>query len=93
MLTIVRKLERYEYIPAAEFLQMVNEEMELVDDRFANCSLRTLQRDLKTIEELFGITVSCDSRLGYHIQERDKNSEYNVSLFNGLDVMSFVGSV
>lgn len=92
MLTIVRKLERYEYIPAGEFLQMVNEEMELVDGRFANCSLRTLQRDFKTIEELFGISVSCDSQLGYHIQERDRNSEYNISLFNGLDVMSFVGS-
>ena len=92
MLTIVRKLERYGYVPADEFVRMVNDEMALVDDRYADCSLRTLQRDFRTIDELFGITVSCDPQLGYYIAERDENSDFYGSLIGGLDVLSFIGA-
>ena len=92
MLTIVRKLERHGHVPVEEFVRMVNDEMALVDERYADCSLRTLQRDFRTIEELFGITVSCYPQLGYYIAERDENSDFYGSLIGGLDVMSFIGA-
>ena len=92
MLTIVRKLERHGHVPVEEFVRMVNDEMALVDERYADCSLRTLQRDFRTIEELFGITISCDPQLGYYIAERDENSDFYGSLIGGLDVMSFIGA-
>lgn len=49
MLTIVKKLERHGYVPVSDFVRIVNDEMALVDVRYADCSPRTLQRDFKTL--------------------------------------------
>jgi len=92
MATIIRKLENREYIPADEFVDEINETMGLIDDRYRDCTRRTLQRDFRTIEELFGITISCDLRHGYHISERDENSDNYESLLSHLDILSFIDS-
>lgn len=42
MATIIRKLENREYIPADEFVDEINETMGLIDDRYRDCTRRTL---------------------------------------------------
>lgn len=49
------------------------------------CSLRTLQRDFKTIDQLFGITIKHCAGRGYHIAERDHDANadsYEALLIN-----------
>ena len=60
------------YVPSDELLAYVEQNMRL---RYGDSglSLRTIQRDLKTIEELFGITVKYKKAFGYYIHEREKS--------------------
>lgn len=49
------------------------------------CSLRTLQRDFKTIDQLFGITIKHCAGRGYYIAERDHEANadsYEALLIN-----------
>lgn len=49
------------------------------------CSLRTLQRDFKTIDQLFGITIKHCAGRGYYIAERDHDANadsYEALLIN-----------
>jgi len=73
LLLIVYKLDwQNSYVPSDELLTYVENNMRL---RYGDSglSLRTIQRDIKTIEELFGITIKHKKEYGYYIHEREKS--------------------
>ena len=66
-----------------ELVEYVSREMELFDDKHSDVSLRTLQRDISTIAELFHIEIACHPSRGYTIVERgDSADEYETLLLN-----------
>ena len=71
LLLIVDKLDwQNRYAPSEELLAYVEKHMRY---RYGTSgySLRTMQRDVKSIEELFGITVKHKKKEGYYIEGRD----------------------
>jgi predicted DNA-binding transcriptional regulator YafY len=71
LLLIIYKLDwQNSYVPSEELLGYVENNMRI---RYgvSGFSLRTLQRDIKTIEELFGILVKHKKEYGYYILERE----------------------
>ena len=71
MLVIVNKLKgKQTYVSTEELEQYVARCME--NRGYAAKHLRTLQRDLENINELFGITITHDKLHGYHIEEQDE---------------------
>ena len=66
-----------------ELVEYVSREMELFDDSHSDVSLRTLQRDINTIAELFHIEIACNPSCGYMIVERGNSAdEYETLLLN-----------
>ena len=60
------------------------------------CSLRTLQRDFKTIDQLFGITIKHCAGRGYYIAERDHEANadsYEALLINFEMLSSIVAAI
>ncbi len=49
----------------------------------SGCTLRTLQRDFQTIEELFGLTIRHDKLRGYYLAEQVRSgADYGELLLN-----------
>ena len=95
MLVIINKLkERQRYVPREELEEYVRLRMEERDA--TPVDIRTIQRDFKDIEDLFGICIRFDKkRNGYYINEEDSliNEQYerlllNFDLLNALDKTS-----
>lgn len=84
MLVILNKLKGCQrYVPREELEEYVSRRMEERDG--TPVDLRTLQRDFKEIEELFGIHIRFSKKQnGYHIDEEDglKSEQYNRLLLN-----------
>lgn len=57
MAVIIAKLSDGRRLKPSDLLDSVRRSMSVVDDRDEDVSLRTLQRDIATIDELFHITV------------------------------------
>ena len=66
--------------------------MSVVDDRDEDVSLRTLQRDIATIDELFHITIKCDASGYYHVAERDGISDEYESMLLNFELLSSIDS-
>jgi hypothetical protein len=80
---IVSKLNSKHYVPAKELVDYVTRTIRARYSDTAGCTLRTLQRDFRTIEELFGVTIRHDKLRGYYIDERYGSAEdYEVLLLN-----------
>ena len=89
LLVIIRKLESLkQHVPTEELQEYVRRDME-ARGAASGYSLRTIQRDIAMIEELFGIVISHVPGLGYHIDCREMASpdRYEELLMN-LDVLS-----
>lgn len=95
MLVIINKLkERQRYVPREELEEYVRLRMEERDA--TPVDIRTIQRDFKDIEDLFGICIRFDKKWsGYYINEEDSliNEQYerlllNFDLLNALDKTS-----
>jgi predicted DNA-binding transcriptional regulator YafY len=89
LLVIIRKLEgQKQYVPTEELLEYVRRDMD-IRGVVSGYSLRTIQRDIAMIEELFGIVITHMPGLGYHIDNREMASfdRYEELLMN-LDVLS-----
>lgn len=88
LLVIIRKLESQKYVPTDELFEYVKRDMD-IRGSLAGFSLRTIQRDMMMIEELFGIIICNESGLGYHIDHREIASpdRYEELLMN-LDLLS-----
>ena len=88
---IVSKLNSKHYVPAEELVDYVSYTIRARYSDTAGCTLRTLQRDFRTIEELFGVTIRHDKLCGYYIDERYGSAEdyeallLNFELLNAID--------
>lgn len=73
MLVIINKLEgKRRYVPAEELKRYVADAMALRG--YSGVTQRTLQRDFKEIESLFGICIGFDEKAqGYYIKEEDES--------------------
>ena len=95
MLVIINQLKGpQQYVPRKELENYVTHRMEERDG--TPVDIRTLQRDFKDIEDLFGIRICFDKKQnGYYINEEDdlKKEQYerlllNFDLLNALDKTS-----
>lgn len=95
LLVIINKLKGpQQYVPRKELENYVTNRMEERDG--TPVDIRTLQRDFKDIEDLFGIRICFDKKQnGYYINEEDdlKKEQYerlllNFDLLNALDKTS-----
>ena len=92
MLVILNKLEgKRRYVPVEELKRYVADAMALRG--YSGVTQRTLQRDFKEIESLFGISIGFDEKAhGYYIKEEGKNAPerygqllQNFDLLNALE--------
>jgi predicted DNA-binding transcriptional regulator YafY len=97
LLLIVNKLsnKRATYVPTDELIDYVEKNMRIRYSDAAGSTLRTIQRDLLTIDSLFGISVKNKKGYGYFINERlsaspEKYEELllNFDLLSALDADS-----
>ena len=81
LLVIINKLEgKKRYVPVKELKRSVADAMALRG--YSGVTLRTLQRDFKEIDSLFGISIKFDeSAKGYCIQEEDEHAQDRYALF------------
>ena len=81
LLVIINKLEgKKRYVPVKELKRSVADAMALRG--YSGVTLRTLQRDFKEIDSLFGISIKFDeSAKGYYIQEEDEHAQDRYALF------------
>ena len=88
-MVIVRKLDgRQQYVSGEELQEYVRNDMEM-RGTVAGYSLRTIQRDIVMIEELFGIIIQHEHGLGYHIADREMaSSDRYEELLMNLDILS-----
>lgn len=78
LIIIVSKLSGYNrYVPAKELVDYVERTIRTRYSDTAGCTLRTLQQDFQTIEELFHIIIRHDKLKGYYIAERSGNTEHS----------------
>lgn len=85
LLLIVNKLDRQgKYVPSDELLEYVEGNMRLRYGNASGYSLRTIQRDIKNIEELFGIIIKHKKDYGYYIANHEQASadKYEELLLN-----------
>lgn len=81
---IIQKLRNH---PASfkEILDKLSKESDLHDKKL-EISLRTFQRDLKEIEELYHIEIRYNRSNGVYFINEDSDDEYNERLFEVIDV-------
>ena len=83
MVIIVSKLHGAGYVPAGELVDYVTRRMHSQYASSSGCTLRTLQRDFQTIEELFGLTIRHDKLRGYYLAEQVRSgADYGELLLN-----------
>ena len=85
---IINKLNARKYIPTAELVDGVNVAMRLRGCK--DCSLRTVQRDINAIAELFGIEIGNDKSRGYYIAERHENADRYEDLLLNFELLSSI---
>ena len=89
LLVIIRKLDGQQlYISGEDLQEYIRNDMEIRGSA-SGYSMRTIQRDIAMIEELFGIIIQHKQGLGYYIADREMASldRYEELLMN-LDILS-----
>lgn len=93
MAIILGKLSGGKMMSQDELLDSVRRSMALFDDRDEDFSLRTLQRDIRTIDDLFHITITYDRSLrAYKVVSRDSISDEYESLLLNFELLSSIES-
>jgi predicted DNA-binding transcriptional regulator YafY len=94
LLLIVNKLDGGKYVRSSELLAYVEQNMRIRNGT-ASYSSRTIQRDIKYIDDLFGIVIKHRKDAGYYITEREQASPekyeellYNFDILAALDAES-----
>lgn len=92
LLLIIKRLDGYhKYISGKDLLHYVENEMQLRYGNTAGHSLRTIQRDIKSIDELFGIAIKFKKGYGYYIAEKDLlSAERYQNLLLNFDILSAI---
>ncbi len=91
-LLIINKLTMFKgsYVPSDQLLDYVNGELLARHKDEYGCSLRTLQRDFRFIDDLFGIEIKHDKSRGYYIAELGHSSEGYRELLLNFEVLSAI---
>lgn len=92
MAIILNRLRNGRSARPDELVRHVSREMALFDDSHAELSLRTLQRDINTIAELFHIEIAFEPTSGYRIVERGNRSDEYESLLLNFELLSSIDS-
>ena len=92
MSIILAKLKDGRRLSPEALLDSVRRSMSLFDDWYADFSFRTLQRDIRTVDELFHITIKCDRSGCYYIADRDSMSDEYESLLLNFELLSSIDS-
>lgn len=88
---IVCKLQGHnKCIPAAELVEYISRTMYERWSDTAGCTQRTLQRDFKDIEELFGITISHAKGKGYYIAQKGFTGEQYEQLMLNFELLASI---
>lgn len=90
LLLIISKLEGLEdFTSGDDLIEYVERNIKLRYGNLSGSSLRTLQRDIKSIEELFGIVIKHKKGYGYYIADKEIASveRYEELLLN-FDILS-----
>lgn len=83
MTLILNRLRDGRSASPKELAEYVASRAGILDDRMGTVSLRTIQRDIRTIGELFRIDIECNSSREYQIVSRsDKSDDYESLLMN-----------
>lgn len=93
-LLIVRKLTQHRggFVTADELIDHLEEQMLYRDVELYGCTVRTLQRDFKKIQEIFGITIKHRRACGYFISEEDSDNLYNYEqMLLDFDLLTAIG--
>lgn len=87
---IVNKLSGIkEYVGKEELLEAMSGDMA----ENGSCGLRTLQRDIRTIEEVFGMEIKYVKGEGYHIVDRDPvYTDRFKDMLSEFEILSSVGA-
>ena len=88
-LLIISKLKGFNrYISGDDLIKSVEENMKLRYGDIAGSSLRTIQRDIKSIEEIFGIIIKYKKGYGYYIAEKEFTPDRYEELLLNFDILS-----
>ncbi|MBQ8812178.1 MAG: WYL domain-containing protein [Bacteroidales bacterium] len=91
LVLIVNKLSRPGcFVQPEELVQYVENRMHNCHSEHAGVSLRTLQRDFRTIEEVFGIVVKHKKGHGYYISEYGPGGEGYEELLLNFEILSSI---
>lgn len=91
--TIVCKLQGVgKYVPAPELVQYISRTMYERWSDNAGCTQRTLQRDFKDIEDLFGIIISHEKGRGYYISQKGFTGEQYEQLLLNFELLASIDS-
>jgi len=88
MAIILNRLSGGRSAAPEELLDHISRSMALFDDSHQEISLRTLQRDIRTISELFHIEIVYSPSKGYHIAERGDSADDYESLLLNFELLS-----
>ena len=88
LLFIIKKLRSSQYATFKETNDYIQREFELLDGA-KNISIRTFQRDILSIRELFNIDIKCNSSNQYYIAE-DENAGFNNRMLEAFDVFNLL---
>ena len=92
MAIILNRLGGGRSIAPSELVDYVSRRMSVFDDSKSEVSLRTIQRDIRTIEELFHIVISCGPDRKYRITDRSGSAEEYESLLLNFELLSSIDS-
>ena len=92
MAIILNRLGGGRSIAPSELVDYVSRRMSVFDDSKSEVSLRTIQRDIRTIEELFHIVISCGPDRKYRITDRSGSAEEYESLLLNYELLSSIDS-
>lgn len=92
MAIILNRLGGGRSIAPSELVDYVSRRMSIFDDSKSEVSLRTIQRDIRTIEDLFHIVISCGPDRKYRITDRSGSAEEYESLLLNFELLSSIDS-
>ena len=90
MALILNRLRSGHSITPEALVEYVSDRARLLDERMGSVSLRTIQRDIKTIGELFHIDIECNSSGKYQIVSRGDMADDYESLLLNFELLSSI---
>ena len=90
MAVILNRLSGGRSISPGDLAEYVSRTMSLFDDSRSEISLRTIQRDIETIGELFHICIACGPDRKYRITDRGGSADDYESMLLNFELLSSI---